>query len=136
MTVVGSFGSGYYGIHVDLRHRASTSEHVLDATLHASGITGRTEMYKTGTDTSGTPQHPTLTAGETASVAAFTIPLADAGHGAHPARRSSRSARRRDRPAKTLPAHSLSEHVGVSRSLMVRQRRDDQCQGLAGIPRM
>ena len=109
MTVVGSFGSGYYGIHVDLLYRASTSEHVLDATLHASGITGRTEMYKTGTDTSGMPQHPTLTAGETASVAAFTIPACGTPDlGAHPALSVVSAAPGGGTVTKTLPLDSLS----------------------------
>ena len=85
VSVMGSADMRQYGIHVDLLYRAATPQHVLSATLHASGITGRTEMYKTGTDTSGMPQQPTLAVGQTTSVTAFAFPTCGTpGLGAHP----------------------------------------------------
>jgi hypothetical protein len=74
-----------YGIQVQLLYRASGREHLLNATLNAAGIVGRTEMYKIGSDTSGLPQQPTLEPGQTTSVAAFAFPAcATANLGAHP----------------------------------------------------
>ncbi len=74
ISVTGVYDNGVWGVHVDLLYRAGQADHITRATLRAVGISGRTDMYKVGTDTSGMGQQPTLSPGEQASIAAFTFP--------------------------------------------------------------